>query len=178
VGTLQRIDGSTLQPYLIVWDVEPEVSHYVGYDEMELLVRHHKRCSARKLLNLFCVGLDLLWSCPEPSNMERLRWVSVMYWDAAKIRYKILFCDGHDAWATGEELDHPIAFKKTCSDLLQVQVSLEKWDVPAVQSTLITYGLYCAKHVGPPSSADPTATASLNGRELHPQRFPLTERKY
>jgi hypothetical protein len=98
VGTLHRIDGSALQPYRIVWEVEPVVSHYVGSDEMEGLVRHHRRCSARKLLKMFCVGMDLLWSCPETSNMERLRWVTVMFWDAAKIRYKILFRDGHDAW--------------------------------------------------------------------------------
>jgi hypothetical protein len=51
VGTLQRIDASRLQPYLIVWDVEPEVSHFVGEEEISQLVRHHKRCSAQKLIN-------------------------------------------------------------------------------------------------------------------------------
>jgi hypothetical protein len=149
------------------------VSHDVGYDEMEGLVRHHKRCSARKLLNLFCVGMDLLWSCPETSNITRLRWVTVMYWDAAKIRYKILFRNGHDAWVTGEALDQAIALKATYSDRVQVQASIEKWDVSAVQATLLTFGLYCAKHVGPQVSAEHTATASINGQELYPQRFSL-----
>jgi hypothetical protein len=98
-----------------------------------------------------------------------------MFWDAKKIRYKIWFRDGQDAWATGEELDQAIAFKQTYSDLLQLQASYENWDVHAVQAKFITYGFYCAKHVGLPTSTKPTATASLNGRDVHPQRFALAK---
>jgi hypothetical protein len=172
-GKLHRIDASKLQPYQIVWDVIPEVSHYVGDDEISQLVRHYQRCSARKLINMFCVGLDLLWTCPETSDLARLRWVTVMFWDAKREQYNILFRDGQDAWATGEELDKAIAFKSTYPELLQLQASYEEWDVHAVQAKLITYGLYCAKHVGPPTSTKRTATASLNGRDVHPQRFAL-----
>ena len=120
---------------------------------------------------MFCVGIDLLWTCPEPSNMSRLRWVTVMFWEGKNERYKILFRDGQDAWATGEELDRAIAFKPTYPDLLQLQASYEPWDYSAVQAKLITYGLYCAKHVGPPSVTTATANASLNGRDVYPQRF-------
>jgi hypothetical protein len=103
--------------------------------------------------------------------MSRLRWVTVMFWEGKNERYKILFRDGQDAWATGEELDRAIAFKSTYPDLLQLQASYEEWDYHAVQAKLITYGLYCAKHVGPPSVTKATATASLNGRDVYPQRF-------
>jgi hypothetical protein len=103
--------------------------------------------------------------------MSRLRWVSVMYWEGKNERYKILFRDGQDAWATGEELDRAIAFKSTYPDLLQLQASYQPWDYSAVQAKLITYGLYCAKHIGPPSPTTATATVSLNGRDVYPQRF-------
>ncbi len=105
--------------------------------------------------------------------MARLRWITVMFWNAKNERYKILFRDGQDAWATGEELDNAIAFKSTYSDLLHVQALLEEWDVYAVQAKLTTYGFYCAKHVGPPTSTTPSATASLNGRDVYPQRFAI-----
>ena len=94
-----------------------------------------------------------------------------MFWDSKNERYKILFRDGEDAWATSEELDRAIAFKTTYSDLFQLEASYEEWDSHAVQAKLITYGLYCAKHVGPPSSTKASATASLNGRGVFPQRF-------
>ena len=175
VGTLKRIDASRVPPYQIGWDVEtvgePEIFHFVDEEEMSLLVRHHKHCNARKLINMFCVGIDLLWTCPEPFNKSRLRWVSVMYWERKNARYKILFRDGEDAWATGEELDKAIAFKPTYSDVLQLQASYEEWDYRAVQAKIISYGLYCAKYVGPPTSTTATATASLNGRAVYPQRY-------
>ena len=82
VGTLRRDDGNVMQPYFIEWDVQPIVSHFVSYEEMAILVRHHKQCSARKLVNMFCVGMDLLWKTPHPANPNRVRWVTVMFWDA------------------------------------------------------------------------------------------------
>ena len=91
-----------------------------------------------------------------------------MFWDASRLRYKILFRDGQDAGVTGEELDQAIAFKPTYGDLLHAQASFEQWDVHAVQAKLVTYGLYCAKHVGPSTSTKPSATASLNGRDVYP----------
>jgi hypothetical protein len=60
VGILRRDDGDIKQTYFIEWDGKPKVSHYVSYEEIQLLVRHHKQCSAQKLICLFCVGLDLL----------------------------------------------------------------------------------------------------------------------
>ncbi len=55
VGILRRDDGDGQQPFVVEWDVKPTVSHSVTYEELALLVRHHKQCSARKLINLFCV---------------------------------------------------------------------------------------------------------------------------
>ena len=79
-GTLMRDDGKPEAPYNILWNVEPAVSSNVTYAEMEQLVRHHRKCSARKLINLFCVGMDLLWFCPDVANPHRLRWVTIMFW--------------------------------------------------------------------------------------------------
>ena len=174
-GTLKRIDASRRRPYQIGWDVEtvgePQIFHFVDEDELSLLVRHHKHCNARKLINMFCVGIDLLWPCPLPLNIARLRWVSVMFWEGKTERYKLLFRDGDDAWATGEELDKAIAFNPTYSDFVQAQASYEPWDSQAVVAKLSTYGLYCAQRVGPPSSAKAVATGSLNGRDIFPQRY-------
>ncbi len=61
--------------------------------------------------------MDLLWKVPRSTNPTNLRWVTVMFWDAPKERYKILFRDGKDAWVRGEAIDEAIAFNSTHSDL-------------------------------------------------------------
>jgi hypothetical protein len=95
-----------------------------------------------------------------------------MFWDAPTERYKILFRDGKDAWVTGEAIDEAIAFHSTYSDLDKAEAAKEKWS-KAVTATLLQYGMYCAKHVGPQSFPNNQAgTAMLNGVELQPQRFP------
>ncbi len=82
-----------------------------------------------------------------------------------------MFRDGQDAWVTGEALDEAIAFKSTYSDLDRAEASTEKWS-PAVTATLLQYGLYCAKNVGPQSfPINEAGTAMLNGVELQPQRY-------
>ena len=173
-----RDDGRPEAPYNILWNVEPAVSSNVTYADMEQLVRHHRKCSARKLINLFCVGMDLLWCCPDVANPHRLRWVTIMFWDAKKISYKILFRDGSDAWVTGEAIDKALDAKDQYPAAVKVAAALEKWDCDAVGTTLIGYGLYCAKHVGPTSSEQSTSTASLDREAVYPQRYPLVPRQH
>ena len=176
-GTLMRNDGNKDAPYNISWNVEPPFSTNVSYETMTQLVRHHSKCMARKLINLFCVGMDLLWLCPETSNPDLLRWVTVMFWDARKIRYKILFRDGSDAWVTGEAIDKAIEANKQYPGAVKAKAALEEWDVDALTTTLITYGIYCAKHVGPASSELTPATATLQKEGVDPPRFPLAPPK-
>jgi hypothetical protein len=172
VGTLRRDDGDVKQPYLIEWDVKPIVSNFVSYEEMPILVRHHKQCSARKLINMFCVGMDLLWKTPHPANPNRVRWVTVMFWDAKQIRYKLMFRDGSDEWVTGETLDAAIKCNEleVYTALEKTNAAMENWS-PALLVTLKGYGLYCTKHVGPPSPFDGTIAPILKGLPL--QQYPL-----
>ncbi len=72
-----------------------------------------------------------------------------MFWDAKKVSCKILFRDGSDAWVTGEAIDKALDAKEQYPAAVKVAAALEKWDREAVGTTLIGYGLYCAKHVGP-----------------------------
>ncbi len=90
-----------------------------------------------------------------------MRWVTVMFWDAKQIRYKILYRDGTDAWVTGETLDAAIKCNEIYTPLEKTNAALEEWH-PSVFTTLQGYGLYCAKHVGPTLP-------------LPPQRFALPE---
>jgi hypothetical protein len=173
-GSLMRDDGRPETPYNILWDVQAAVSSNVTYAEMEQLVRHHRQCRARKLINLFCVGMDLLWFCPELANPDRLRWVTIMF---KQVRYKILFRDGGDAWVTGEAIDKALDAKEQYPDAVKVNAALEKWDREAVGITLIEYGLYCAKHVGSTSTEQSTVTATLDLEAVHPQRFLLPSRQ-
>ena len=100
-----------------------------------------------------------------------------MFWDAKKISYKILFRDGSDAWVTGEAIDKALDAKEQYPAAVKVAAALEKWDCDAVGTTLIGYGLYCAKHVGPTSSEQSTSTASLDREAVYPQRYPLVPRQ-
>ncbi len=47
----------------------------------------------------------------------------------------------------------------------------------AVGTTLIGYGLCCAKHVEPASTEQSTITATLDREAVYPQRFPLPPRQ-
>jgi hypothetical protein len=167
MGRLISYDAKAIWPYVIGWTSIPnKVSDSVTYKEMEVLVRQYRKAEGRKVIDWFCTGMDLLWKVPISTNPTNLRWVTVMFWDAQKERYKILFRDGADAWVTGEAIDEAIAFKLTYSDLDRAEAAKEKWS-PSVTATILQYGMYCAKNVG--SQAFPTnqgGTATLNGVEL------------
>ncbi len=100
-----------------------------------------------------------------------------MFWDSKQVRYKILFCDGFDAWVTGEAIDKALDAKEQYPAAVKVNAVLEKWDREAVSTTLIWYGLYCAKHVGPTSTEQSTITATLDREAVYPQRYPLPSRQ-
>jgi len=172
-GRLIAYDAKAIKPYVIGWTSIPKLSDAVTYKEMEVLVRQYKQAEKRKVIDWFCTGMDLLWKVPRSTNPGNLRWVTVMFWDAQTERYKILFRDGKDAWVTGEAIDEAIAFNSTHSDLDRAEAAKEKWS-PAVTATLLQYGMYTAKNVGPSSFPNSQAgTAMLNGVELQPQRFPV-----
>ncbi len=101
-----------------------------------------------------------------------------MFWDAKKISYKILFRDGSDAWVTGEAIDKALEANEQYPAAVKVAAVLEKWDREAVGTTLIGYGLYCAKHVGPTTIEQSTSNATLDRETVYPQRYPRVPRQH
>ncbi len=59
-GTLLRCDDDKERRYVIKWDTEPSSVDNVDEEEMTVLTNNFKGCDQRRLLDVFCVGMDVL----------------------------------------------------------------------------------------------------------------------
>jgi hypothetical protein len=86
--TLLRCDDGKERRYVIKWDTEPSSVDSVDEDEMTVLTKNFKVCDQRRLLDVFCVGIDVLWAVVRPipqhalkTNIHDMRWATVMFYD-------------------------------------------------------------------------------------------------
>ena len=65
---------------------------------MILLTHHYKECDKRRLLDVDCVGMEILWLKPIPHQKRggNLVCATVMFFDEALEKFKLLYRDGTD----------------------------------------------------------------------------------
>jgi hypothetical protein len=66
-GVLKQYDPAQKLPYVIEWDLDPEVYENVDETDMDLLTHNYKECDKRRLLDIECVRMEVFWTrFPDP----------------------------------------------------------------------------------------------------------------
>jgi hypothetical protein len=93
----------TMHTYRIEWNDDPKVYENCNLDKMILPTHHYIECDKRRLLDMDCVGMEILWLRPIP-NQNRgggLLCGTVMFFDEALEKFKLFYRDGKDEWVSG-----------------------------------------------------------------------------
>jgi hypothetical protein len=153
-GTLVRYDEGQEKRYVINWNTELSSVDSVDEDEMNVLTKNFKGCDQRRLLDVFCVGLDVLWAVVRPippqalkTNKHDMMWATVMFYDTKQKAYKILLRSGAEEWCTPEKLDDVIAVTQFSTLATKKQACTEAWN-PNIQTVISNFGPFCVRNVG------------------------------
>ncbi len=109
-GVVIEYNPEHTHPYRIEWN--PKVYENCNLEEMHLLTHHFRECDKRWLLDMDCVGMEILWTRKIPNATRGGEFVcgTVMFYDEALEKFMLLYRDGKDEWVSGyqidEELDH------------------------------------------------------------------------
>ena len=148
-GVVIEYNPNHLHPYRIEWKNDPKVYENCNLDEMNLLTHHYKECDKRRLLDIDCVGKEILWLRPIPNQPRGGDLVcgTVMFFDEALEKYKLLYRDGRDEWVSGEKIDDNLEHEEGYNLQDKIGPVKEPWHRDA-QRKINTYGEYCVKYVG------------------------------
>jgi hypothetical protein len=147
-GKLVRFDATKDEPYVVEWDTEPKCVYSVTEEEIDVLALNYKRCAERQLLGFFCMGSELLWVVQQTGKKDRLRMVTIVYWDNKRKEFKLLFRDGNDFWACGVVVDAAIERHRLYGTKDRELADKEEWN-DRVYDTIQGYGKFCVRFVGP-----------------------------
>ena len=148
-GVVIEYNPNHPHPYRIEWKNEPKVYENCNLHEMILLTHHYKECDKRRLLDIDCVGKEILWLRPIPNQPRGGDLVcgTVMFFDEALEKYKLLYRDGRDEWVSGEKIDDNLEHEEGYNLQDKIGPVKEPWHRDA-QRKINTYGEYCVKYVG------------------------------
>jgi hypothetical protein len=148
-GVVIEYNPNHPHPYRIEWKNDPKVYENCNLDEMNLLTHHYKECDKRRLLDIDCVGKEILWLRPIPNQPRGGDLVcgTVMFFDEALEKYKLLYRDGRDEWVSGEKIDDNLEHEEGYNLQDKIGPVKEPWHRDA-QRKINTYGEYCVKYVG------------------------------
>ena len=136
-------------PYRIEWKDDPKVYENCNLNEMHLLTHHYKECDKRRLLDMECVGTEILWLRPIPKQPRGgdLLCGTVMFYDETLEKFKLLYRSGQDEWVTGYQIDDNLDHQEGYNLQERVAAVGEPWHKDA-QRKIKSYGEYCVRDVG------------------------------
>ena len=136
-------------PYRIEWKDDPKVYENCNLHEMHLLTHHYKECDKRRLLDMECVGTEILWLRPIPNQPRGgdLLCATVMFYDEALEKFKLLYRSGQDEWVSGYQIDDNLDHQEGYNLQEKVAAVGEPWHRDA-QRKIKSYGEYCVQDVG------------------------------
>jgi hypothetical protein len=131
--------------------VDPKVLENVDEQDMDVLTHQYKECDKRRLLDIECVGMEIFWTrlpvTPAPRG-GRLVCATIMFYDEALEKYKLLYRDGTDEWVTAHRIDEELLHSDMYTLEQKVNPIKEPWH-PHTQRKIQSYGMFCARNVGP-----------------------------
>jgi hypothetical protein len=136
-------------PYRIEWNNDPKVHENCTLEELHLFTHHYRECDKRRLLDIECVGKEILWLRPIPKQPRGGDLVcgTVMFYDEPLEKYKLLYRDGRDEWVSGEQIDDNLEHEHGYNLQDKVGPVKEPWHRDA-QRKIKTYREYCVQYVG------------------------------
>ena len=148
-GVLIQYNPDDVYSYRIEWNNDPKVQENCTLEEMHLLTHHYRECDKRRLLDIECVGKEILWLRPIPKQTRGGDLVcgTVMFFDEPLEKYKLLYRDGRDEWVSGEQIDDNLEHEHGYKLQDTIGPVKEPWHKDA-QRKIQTYGEYCVKYVG------------------------------
>jgi hypothetical protein len=126
----------------------------VDEEEMTVLTNNFKGCDKRRLLDVFCVGMDVLWAVVRPipphalkTNKHDMKWATVMFYDTKQKAYKILLRSGAEEWCAPKRLDDELAVTQYSTLATKKAACMEAWN-PNIQTVISKFGPFCVRNVG------------------------------
>ena len=153
-GLLTGFTEGDAKPYVIEWNTKPKQVSHVDDEEMLILRRDFLGSDKRRLLDMLCVGTEVL--VPRPIYGQKvgavMKYGTVMFYDLGVKGFKVLCRDGHEQWVDPQYLDELTA--ETLEDDSETirLAAAQAWD-PGIMKKVEGYGRYCVRQVGPDGSA-------------------------
>jgi hypothetical protein len=153
-GLLTGFTEGEAKTYAIEWNTKPKEVSHVDDEEMVILRRDFLGSDKRRLLDMLCVGTEVLVP-REIKGQKRgaeMKYGTVMYYDLAIKGFKVLCRDGHEKWVDPEHLDELTGeMLEEDSETLRIAAA-EAWH-PGIMKKVQGYGRYCVRQFGPDGNA-------------------------
>ena len=148
-GVVIEYNPDHAHPWRIEWNDIPKVYENCNLQEMNLLTHQYKECDKRRLLDMDCVGKEILWLRPIPNQPRGgdLLCATVMFFDEALEKFKLLYRNGQDEWVSGYQIDDNLDHEDGYQLHDKVAAVQQPWHKDA-QRKIKTYGEYCVQYVG------------------------------
>jgi hypothetical protein len=153
-GLLTSFKEGESKPYTIEWDTDPKIVSHVDTDEMFILRRDFMGSDKRRLLDMVCVGSEVLVprAIKGQTRGAEQKYGTVMFYDLAIKGFKVLCRDGYEKWVDPEDLDELIV--RTSEESLEMRrIAVNEPWAPGVATIVQKYGLYCVRQFGPDGKA-------------------------
>ena len=148
-GMLTGFTEGDTKPYTIEWDTYPKQVSHVDTQEMIILRRDFSGSDKRRLLDMVCVGSEVL--VPRDIKGQKigaeLKYATVMFYDLKIKGYKVLCRDGHEQWVDPEYLDELTANTREKNVECRRTAAAESWH-PGIIKKIEGYGRYCVREFG------------------------------